>query len=83
MAAFQRDRIPVRVVGLNPSAQDVSLFQRLLGGGVPIAQAPTLDQVPAHRTTAFPLALVLLTLVAALAVAARELWSPRLAWRQR
>jgi pimeloyl-ACP methyl ester carboxylesterase len=80
MAAYDRDHIPVRVVGLNPSTQDVALFQRLVGPGVPIVQAPTLDEVPPRDVTAFPAALLALTLVAALALAVRELWSPRLEW---
>jgi hypothetical protein len=80
IAAYHRDRIPVRVVGLNPSPQDLALFERLLGPGTAIAQAPTLDEAPTHRITAFPIALVVLTLVAALALAAREWWSPRLDW---
>jgi len=79
-AAYQRDDIPVRVVGLNPSPEDVSLFERLLGPTVPIAQAPTLDAVSQHDVTPFPLALVVLALVAALAAALREAWSPRLEW---
>ena len=79
-AAYRRDRIPVRVVGLEPSAQDVTLFQRLLGTTVPVAQAPTLDEVPSHDVTAFPLALVLLAAAAALALAVREAWAPRLEW---
>jgi hypothetical protein len=82
MAAYSRDRIPVRVVGLNPSAQDVSLFQRLLGAGVPIAQAPRLDQVPPHDVTPYPTALLALALAAAAALAVRELWSPRLEWSE-
>jgi hypothetical protein len=80
MAAYARDRIPVRVVGLSPSPQDVSLFQRLLGSGAPIAQAPTLDQVPARDATPYPVLLLALALAAAAALALRELWSPRLEW---
>ena len=80
MAAYQRDRVPVRVVGLNPSPNDVTLFQRLLGPGVSIAQAPTLAQVPPHDVTLFPWTLVGLGIAAALALAVREAFSPRLEW---
>ena len=80
MAAYDRDHIPVRIVGLNPSTQDVALFQRLIGPGVPIAQAPTLDQVPPRNVTAFPTVLLALALAAAVALALREVWSPRLEW---
>jgi hypothetical protein len=80
MAAYQRDHIPVRVVGLNPSLQDVALFQRLLGPGASVVQAPTLDQVPPQDVTPFPWTLAALAIVAALALALREAWSPRLEW---
>jgi hypothetical protein len=80
VAAYHRDRIPVRVVGLNPSDQDVALFERLFGPNVPIAQAPTLDEVPAHDVTPFPTVLLALALAAAAALALREAWSPRLEW---
>jgi hypothetical protein len=80
LAAYHRDRIPVRIVGLNPSPQDVTLFGRLVGPGTTIAQAPTLEEAPTHRVTAFPTALVILALIAAAALAAREWWSPRLEW---
>lgn len=80
MAAYQRDRIPVRVVGLNPSPQDLTLFQRMLGPNASITQAPTLDEVPPHDVTPFPWALVGLAIAAALALALRDAWSPRLEW---
>jgi hypothetical protein len=79
-AAYRRDRIPVRVVGLDPSPQDVTLFQRLLGTDVPVAQAPTLDEAPSRELTAFPVALVVLAAAAALALALGEAWAPRLVW---
>lgn len=80
VAAYRRDRVPLRIVGLNPSPQDLALFQRLVGPSVPVAQAPTLDQVPGHDVTPFPAALVALALVAAAALALREAWAPRLEW---
>jgi hypothetical protein len=83
MAAYNRDGIPVRIVGLNPSTDDVALFERLLGRGVPVAQAPTLGQAQAHNVTPFPVSLVVLTLVVACALALREAWSPRLEWSTR
>jgi hypothetical protein len=79
-AAYERDRVPIRVVGLNPSPQDVALFQKLLGGGTSVVQAPALDEVSPHDVTAFPWALLALALVAAAALAVREAWSPLLAW---
>jgi hypothetical protein len=79
-AAYGRDRVPVRVVGLNPSSPDVTLFQHLFGPAASIVQAPTLDQVPPHDVTAFPTVLLALAIAAACALALREAWSPRLAW---
>lgn len=79
-AAYQRDGVPLRIVGLNPSPNDVTLFQHLLGASVSIAQAPTLDQVPPREVTLFPWTLVGLAVAVALALGLREAWSPRLEW---
>jgi hypothetical protein len=81
-AAYQRDRVPLRVVGLNPSPQDVALFQKLLGGGVAVSQAPTLDQVSPHNETAFPWTLFALAFAAGLALALSYAWSPQLEWSE-
>jgi hypothetical protein len=80
VAAYQRDHVPLRIVGLDPSPQDATLFQRLLGPGVPIAQAPTLDAVPTHAVATFPWTLVALALAIALTVASLAAWAPRLEW---
>jgi hypothetical protein len=80
LLAFRRDRVPVWIVGLDPSRSDVTFFQELLGPNVPIVDAPTLDQVPPRDATAFPLSLVALTAAAASAIALRALWAPRLVW---
>lgn len=80
LAAYRRDAVPVRIVGLNPSPEDVDLFRRLLGPQVPFAEAPTVDQVPPHDVTPFPWPLVALAAAVAAALALREAWSPRLEW---
>lgn len=80
LAAYRRDRVPVRIVGLDPSPADVALFRRLLGPGAPIVEAPTLDQVPPHDATPFPWPLVALAAVAAAALALLGAWAPRLEW---
>jgi hypothetical protein len=80
LAAYRRDRVPVRVIGLNPTPQDVLLFQRLIGPAASIAQAPTLNEVPPHAVTPFPWTLVALAAAAAAALALLEGWSPRLDW---
>ena len=80
LAAYRRDRLPVRVIGLSPTPQDVLLFQRLIGPAASIAQAPTLNEVPPHAVTPFPWTLVVLAAAAAAALALLEGWSPRLDW---
>jgi hypothetical protein len=81
MLALKRDHIPIRIVGLNPSGQDVALFKRLTGGA-PVVRAGTLQPGPEPRNhTPFPWTLVALAVVVAVGVAAHELWGPRLEWR--
>jgi hypothetical protein len=83
MLALKRDHIPLRIVGLNPADQDVALFKRLTGGA-PVVRAGTLQPGPQPRNhTPFPWTLVTLTLLTAVALAAHELWGPRLEWRTR
>jgi hypothetical protein len=60
LLAYRRDRVPVRIVGLNPSPGDVALFTRLLSPQPVIAEAPTLAEAPPHDTTPFPWTLVVL-----------------------
>lgn len=79
--ALKRDHIPLRIVGLNPSNQDVALFKRLTGG-TRVVRAGTLQPGPEPRNhTPFPWTLVALAVVVAFGVAAHELWGPRLEWR--
>jgi hypothetical protein len=81
MLVLKRDHIPLRIVGLNPSGQDVALFKRL-SGGAPVVQAGTLQPGPEPRNhTPFPWTLVALAAVVAAGIAAHELWGPRLEWR--
>lgn len=80
LAAYRRDAVPARIVGLNPTPQDAGLFSRLLGPGAPIVQAPTVAELPPHDVTPLPWTLVALAFAAAAALTARELWSPRLDW---
>jgi hypothetical protein len=80
-AAYRRDRVPVRVIGLDPPPQDVLLFRRLIGPSASITQAPTLNEVPPHAVTPFPWTLLALALASAAALALLEGWLPRLDWR--
>jgi hypothetical protein len=81
LLSYRRDGVPVRIVGLNPSPQAVTFFQRLLPPSSAIVAAPTLSQAPPHDHTPFPWALVALTLVVAGALALRWAWAPQLDWR--
>lgn len=79
--AYRRDGIPLRVVGLNPSAANAAFFQRLLGSSSSIVQAGTATPGPQPRNrTPFPWTFVLLAVGGALALAVNELWSARLEW---
>jgi hypothetical protein len=79
--ALKRDGIPLRIVGLDPSSQDVALFKRLTGGA-PIVRAGLLQPGPEPKNhTPFPWTLVALAVVVAVGIAAHELWGPRLEWR--
>jgi hypothetical protein len=81
-AVAQHDRVPIRIVGLNPSPEDIEYFRTIFGHNAAIVEAPTLGQAPPQQRTPFPWALVALTVAAAIALALREGWAPRLAWRR-
>jgi hypothetical protein len=81
LLSYRRDRVPVRIVGLNPSQQALDFFQRLIPPGSAVVAAPTLSEAPPHDQTPFPWTLVALALVAAAAFALRWAWAPRLDWR--
>ncbi|HSX21651.1 MAG TPA: vWA domain-containing protein [Gaiellaceae bacterium] len=79
--AYARDKIPLKVVGLNPSLSDQNFFTRLLGPGAATHIIPAASplQPPSERTTApFPWAAVLAVVGTLLALAALLLASARL-----
>lgn len=79
--AYKRDGIPLRIVGLNPSAQDLALFQHLLGRSSPIVQAGAATSGPQPRNqTPFPWTFLALAVATAVALAAHVLWAARLDW---
>ena len=79
--AYRRDQIPLRVVGLNASAENAAFFQSLLGPSSSVVQAGALAPGPQPRNrTPFPWTFVLLAAAGALALAAHELWAARLEW---
>jgi hypothetical protein len=80
LLAFRRDGIPTQVVGLDASAEDLALYTRILGRQAVVHASPPAEGGPSQYETAFPWALIGLALVAAAALAAHELWSPRLEW---
>jgi hypothetical protein len=82
LGAIRRDRVPVRIVGLNPAPEDAAFFAAALGPGTRVTDAPTLDQAPPRQTTPFPWALAALALAGALALAIRDGWAPALDWRR-
>jgi hypothetical protein len=80
--AYRRDRIPLRIVGLNPSSEDQQFFQRLLGKQSTITAA-RLPQQPAAARGGFPWLLAALALAVAVALAVNELLLARLDWGER
>jgi hypothetical protein len=80
LLAYRRDHVPVRIIGLAPSADNVALFTRLLSPQPVVVEAPTLADAPPKDTTPVPWTLVVLAAAAAGAYAFRAGWAPRLVW---
>ena len=81
MHAYERDGIPLRIVALNPTSENLAFF-RSLSSDAPVVQAGTLGPGPRpHNLTPFPWVLVVLAMLVAIGLAAHELWGPRLDWR--
>ena len=78
----QHDRVPIRIVGLSPSAANVAYFRSVFGRSAPIVEAPPPAQAARQEQAPFPWTLVALAVVAAAALALRESWAPRLRWRR-
>lgn len=78
----RHEGIPVRIVGLNPSPEDIRYFHTIFGRGAPIVEAPTLEQAAPRQQTPFPWVLVVLAATAAVMLTLREAWAPRLRWRR-
>lgn len=83
LLAYRRDHVPMRIVGLNPSPDNVALFDKLLSPAPVVAQAPTLAEAPPHDVTPFPWTLVALSFLIAAALALRISWAPPLEWGRR
>lgn len=83
LPAFPRDGIRVRLVGLDATPENVTLFRSLLRPTPPVSAAPTPDEASPRQATVFPWALVGLTLAASSLLGLRGLWAPRLDWERR
>jgi hypothetical protein len=81
-AVAQHDRVPVRIVGLHPFPANVKYFRSVFGRSARIVEGPTLAQSTRREQTPFPWTLVTLAVAAAVALALREGWAPRLGWRR-
>jgi hypothetical protein len=80
LLAYRRDHVPVRIVGLDASPDNVALYTRLLSPQPVVVEAPTLAEAPPQDTTPFPWTLVALAGAAACAYVLRAAWAPRLVW---
>ncbi len=78
--AVSARRVPIRIVGLNPSPGAIAYFHAIFGPSAPIIEATRSCCVAAGDTV--PWGLVVLVLIAGLALASREGWAPILAWRR-
>jgi hypothetical protein len=81
--AYRRDRLPLRVVGLNPAPADEQFFSRLLGGDNAISDA----RLPDEATTVsgrggVPWALAGLALALTFALAVDERLLARVTWKE-
>lgn len=81
MLAFKRDRVPLRIVSLNPTPEALAYFRHILPPQTPIVGAGALAPGPQPRNhTPFPWTLVVLAALAAVGLALNEFWGPRLEW---
>jgi hypothetical protein len=79
--AYRRDHIGIRIVGLSPTKKNAALFRKLTAGSELVSTGRLGHGSQPQNSTPFPWTLVALALGAALALAAHELWAPRLEWR--
>jgi hypothetical protein len=84
LASYVTDRIPIKIVALDPTPEDAQLFERALahGGGSVETLGPTTHAL-AHRRTApaLPTALLAAALALAVVLGVNELALARLRWR--
>jgi hypothetical protein len=80
LLAYRRDHVPVRIVGLDASPDDVALYTRLLSPQPVVVKAPTLAEAPPRDMTPVPWVLLVLSAAAVAAYVLRAVWAPRLVW---
>jgi hypothetical protein len=81
LIAYKRDGILLRIVSLNATATSLAIFKEY-APQAPVVQADTLAPGPLPRNrTPVPWVLIALGGLAAVGLAANELWGPRLEWR--
>ena len=86
LTAYRAQHVQLRIIALNPAAGDVEYFRRLIGNASSIIPAglSTGGNGPVKPPgTSFPTWLVIATVVIAVLLAANELRSARLRWRER
>ncbi len=82
LIAYKRDGIPLRLVSLNATPAAIA-FVREYAPKTPVVQAGTLAPGPLPKNrTPLPWVLVGLGALAAVGLAANELWGPRLEWER-
>ena len=78
LLAYRRDHVPVRIVGLNPSPNDLALLHApALAATRRCVAAPTLAEAPPHDTTPFPWTLVALAAARGCGVCVARRVAPR------
>ena len=80
LLAYRRDHVPVRIIGLAPSADNVALFTRLLSPQPVVVEAPTLAEAPPQDTTPFPGCSSCWPPSPRARTQLRAAWAPRLVW---
>jgi hypothetical protein len=83
LAGYVADRIPIKIVALDPTPEDAQLFERALahGGGSVETLGPATHAVARRRTTPLPTALLAAAIAIALVLGVNELALARLRWR--
>jgi hypothetical protein len=81
LLAYRRDRVPMRIVGLDPEPSDLALYTSALPPSRVATVRPSRD-TSSRATTPFPWLLAALGLVALVALGTHEAWSPRPMWRE-